>query len=202
MASSRELPLLFLLVVARAAIHAAAAVPVPAPAQAQEYCGDSLAGLMECRSFVFGGAAAPSRACCAAYGAVYASDDDHLCLCYVDDGTFWRAAGYDVDYATGDSFQIPERCGQVGPPIEFWCEESGQLPPYGPQGTPPAQPPAAAAATPMAQPPAPSGSSSVATAPTFTSPPPPPPPTSKAKRHSSPELLMLLVAIAAVCSII
>uniref|UniRef100_K3ZLC4 Bifunctional inhibitor/plant lipid transfer protein/seed storage helical domain-containing protein n=1 Tax=Setaria italica TaxID=4555 RepID=K3ZLC4_SETIT len=66
MASSSKLPLLFLLLVA-------AAVQLAPPAQAapQVYCGDSLSGLMECRSFMFGGAAAPSPACCAAYEATF-----------------------------------------------------------------------------------------------------------------------------------
>ena len=106
MASSRELlPFLFLLVAAVAL----------APARAQEYCGDSLAGLMECRSFMFGGAAAPSPACCAAYEAAF--DADPFCLCYVADGTFGRATGYDVNVS--DALRIPAGCGQADPPIEL-----------------------------------------------------------------------------------
>ncbi|CAL4987245.1 unnamed protein product [Urochloa decumbens] len=167
--SSRKLPLLLsLLAVVVAAFHASAAapVPVPAPPAAQKYCGDTLAGLKACGSFVFGGAAAkPSRACCAAYAAVYASAES-LCLCYLDDGTFWRAVGYGggggANATAGDdsSFMIPESCGQVGqPPIEFRCEESGpdDIPPYGPQGSP-AQPPAiSAGGPPTARPPPESG---------------------------------------------
>ena len=102
MALSRELlPFLFVLV---AAVE---------PARAQEYCGDSLAGLMECRSFMFGGAAAPSPACCAAYEAAF--DADPFCLCYVADGTFGRATGYDVNVS--DALRIPAGCGQADPPI-------------------------------------------------------------------------------------
>ena len=104
MAPSRELlPFLFVLV---AAVE---------PARAQEYCGDSLAGLMECRSFMFGGAAAPSPACCAAYEAAF--DADPFCLCYVADGTFGRATGYDVNVS--DALRIPAGCGQADPPIEL-----------------------------------------------------------------------------------
>ena len=105
MAPSRELPLLFLLA---AAAFLAAAV-------AQEYCSDSLAGLTECRSFLFGGAAAPSPACCAAYEAAF--DADPFCLCYVADGTFGRATGYDVNVS--DALRIPAGCGQADPPIEL-----------------------------------------------------------------------------------
>ncbi|CAO2142128.1 unnamed protein product [Urochloa humidicola] len=177
MASSRKLPLLFLL----AAVLAVAAVL----AQAQEYCGDSLAGLMECRSFMFGGAASPSPACCAAYEAAF--DADAFCLCYVADGTFGRATGY--DFKVSDALRIPAGCGQPDPPIELCSMKGLVLPPYAPQGTP-AQSPATAAA-PTAQPP--SGSSEPP--PSFTS-PPPPAPTSMASRDDSGELLILMLAAA------
>ncbi|CAL4980459.1 unnamed protein product [Urochloa decumbens] len=241
--SSRKLPLLFiLLAVVVAAVHAAAAaapVPVPAPAQAQKYCGDTLAGLKACGSFVFGGGAAkPSPACCAAYAAVYASGES-LCLCYLDDGTFWSAVGAGDANATAaaaaKSFLIPDKCGQVGrPPIQFRCEDSGpdEIPPYGPQGTPPAQPPAISAGAggaPTAQAPSESGPEKIppphGPQGTPAAQPPPaisagagdapkaPPPSAhsvdigsrsiaKARRDSSPELLMLLVVVAALCSII
>jgi hypothetical protein len=110
--SSRKVPLLIFLVAA------AAAVLLAPPAQAaspQEYCGDSLSGLMECRSFMFGGAAAPSPACCAAYEAAF--DANPFCLCYVADGTFGRATGYDVNVS--DALRIPAACGQADPPIEL-----------------------------------------------------------------------------------
>lgn len=110
--SSRKVPLLIFLVAA------AAAVLLAPPAQAaspQEYCGDSLSGLMECRSFMFGGAASPSPACCAAYEAAF--DANPFCLCYVADGTFGRATGYDVNVS--DALRIPAACGQADPPIEL-----------------------------------------------------------------------------------
>ncbi|PUZ45314.1 hypothetical protein GQ55_8G212700 [Panicum hallii var. hallii] len=175
MASSRELPLLFLL--AAAAFLAAAVVPAPAQPQPQpqEYCGDSLAGLMECRSFMYGGAAAPSPACCAAYEAAF--DADPFCLCYVADGTFGRATGYDV--SVSDALRIPAGCGQADPPIELCSMQGLVLPPYAPQ-------PPAAAAAPTSQP---SSGSSEAT------PPPPPAPTSKASDESA-SLILLLVGVA------
>ncbi|PAN43183.1 hypothetical protein PAHAL_8G216200 [Panicum hallii] len=177
MASSRELPLLFLL--AAAAFLAAALVPAPAQAQLQEYCGDSLAGLMECRSFMYGGAAAPSPACCAAYEAAF--DADPFCLCYVADGTFGRATGYDV--SVSDALRIPAGCGQADPPIELCSMQGLVLPPYAPQ-------PPAATAAPTSQP---SSGSSEAT------PPPPPAPTSKASDESA-SLILLLVGVALLLS--
>ncbi|RLM70208.1 non-specific lipid transfer protein GPI-anchored 2-like [Panicum miliaceum] len=184
MAPSREL--LFLLV---AAAFLAAAV-VPAPAQAQEYCGDSLAGLMECRGFMYGGAAAPSPACCAAYEAAF--DADPFCLCYVADGTFGRATGYDVSVA--DALRIPAGCGQADPPIELCSMQGLVLPPYAPR--PPAT---ATAASPTAQ--APSGSSEKPPPP-FTSPPPPPPaPTSGASDESA-ALMLLFAGVALLLSCI
>ncbi|CAN6372571.1 unnamed protein product [Urochloa humidicola] len=179
MASSRKLPLLFLLAVFLA---------VAAPAQAQEeYCGDSLAGLMECRSFMFGGAAAPSPACCAAYEAAF--DADAFCLCYVADGTFGRATGY--NFNVSDALRIPGGCGQPDPPIELCSMQGLVLPPYAPQGTP-AQSPASAAA-PKAQPPSASGSSE---APPSLTPPPPPAPTSMANSDESGQNVLLLIAAA------
>ncbi|CAN6363227.1 unnamed protein product [Urochloa humidicola] len=188
MASSRKLPFLFLLL---AVFLAASAVPsqAQAQAQAQEYCGDSLAGLMECRSFMFGGAATPSPACCAAYEAAF--DADAFCLCYVADGTFGRATGYDVNVS--DALRIPAGCGQPDPPIELCSMQGLVLPPYyaPAQGTP-AQPPATAGA-PTAQP----NSGSSEAPPSFNSPPPPPPPTSMANRDGSGEIVLLFVAAAA-----
>ncbi|KAJ1255936.1 hypothetical protein BS78_K130900 [Paspalum vaginatum] len=181
---SRKLPALFFLVVAAAAAFLAATA-------AQEYCGASLAGLSECQSFMYGGAAAPSTACCAAYEAAF--DADPFCLCYVADGTYGRATGFDVD--VDHALQIPAGCGQPQPPIELCSMDGLVLPPYAPQGTP-AQPPSAAG--PAAQPP--TGSSG--TPPSFTPLPPPPPPTSSAKRDALPELLVLLVGTAIVCSIV
>jgi ABC-type amino acid transport substrate-binding protein len=104
---------LFLILVAAAA--AFLCTTVPAVAAAQGYCRDSLAGLKECESFMYGGAAAPSATCCAAYEAAF--DADPFCLCYVADGTYGRATGYDVDVTHG--LQIPARCGQAQPPIEL-----------------------------------------------------------------------------------
>jgi hypothetical protein len=87
-----------------------------AAAAAQPYCRDSLAGLMECKSFMHD-AAAPAS-CCAAYQAAF--DADPFCLCYVADGTFARATGTDVARA----LQIPVSCGQVAPPIELCSSKS------------------------------------------------------------------------------
>ncbi|OEL25137.1 hypothetical protein BAE44_0013844 [Dichanthelium oligosanthes] len=177
--SSRKLPLLFLL------LAAALLAPAVVPAQAEDYCGDSLAGLTECESFMFGGASAPSPACCAAYEAAF--DADPFCLCYVADGTYGRATGYDVDVTS--ALRIPAACGQARPPIELCSMQGLVLPPYAPQGTP-AQPPAAAAA-PMAQPP--SGSSE---APPSSTSPPPPAPTSSANRDEEVAALIMLLAAA------
>ncbi|KAG0530364.1 hypothetical protein BDA96_05G179700 [Sorghum bicolor] len=117
MASPRQLPLrhLFLLLVAAASAFLATVVIPAAAAQEGYSCRDSLAGLKECESFMYGGAAAPSAACCAAYEAAF--DADPFCLCYVADGTYGRATGYDVDVAHG--LQIPARCGQGQPPVEL-----------------------------------------------------------------------------------
>ncbi|XP_062181785.1 non-specific lipid transfer protein GPI-anchored 19-like [Phragmites australis] len=104
MASSPRLPLFFLLLAALAAA-----------APAQEYCRDSLAGLTDCRSFMIGSAPAASAACCAAYSAAFNADP--FCLCYVADGTYGRATGYDVDVTR--ALQIPESCGQAAPPVEL-----------------------------------------------------------------------------------
>nr|CAB3490127.1 unnamed protein product [Digitaria exilis] len=172
--SSRRLPLLLVLLLLAAASFLATAQA------AEEYCGDSLAGLTECRSFMYGGASAPSPACCAAYEAAF--DADPFCLCYVADGTFGRATGYDVTVA--DALRIPAACGQPEPPVELCSMQGLVLPPYSPEGTP-AQSPAAA---PTAEPP--SGSSEAP--PSFTS--PPPPQTSKA--NSSGGVKLLLVAVA------
>ncbi|RCV38696.1 hypothetical protein SETIT_8G163300v2 [Setaria italica] len=179
MASSSKLPLLFLLLVA------AAVLAPPAQAAPQVYCGDSLSGLMECRSFMFGGAAAPSPACCAAYEATF--DANPFCLCYVADGTFGRATGYDVNVS--DALRIPAACNQFQPPIELCAMQGLVLPPYAPEGTR-AQPPATAAAAPTALPP--SGSSEAP--PSFTY-PPPPAPTSKADPSEDAFLLLVATAI-------
>jgi ABC-type amino acid transport substrate-binding protein len=117
MAPPRQLPFrlhLFPILVAAAAFLATVVVPAAATAQGS-YCRDSLAGLKECESFMYGGAAAPAAACCAAYEAAF--DADPFCLCYVADGTYGRATGYDVDVTHG--LQIPARCGQAQPPIEL-----------------------------------------------------------------------------------
>ncbi|KAG2562853.1 hypothetical protein PVAP13_8KG215200 [Panicum virgatum] len=115
---------------------------------------------MECRSFMFGGAAAPSPACCAAYEAAF--DADPFCLCYVADGTFGRATGYDV--TVSDALRIPAGCGQADPPIALCSMQGLVLPPYAPR------PPVAAGASPTGQP---SSGNSPST------PPPPPVPISK-----------------------
>ncbi|CAN6310740.1 unnamed protein product [Urochloa humidicola] len=170
MASSRKLLFLLLAVVAAAFLHVTAAArglqPPPAPAPAHKYCGDTLAGLKACGSFVFGGASKPSPACCAAFDAVYTSGES-LCLCYLeDDGTFWRAVGAgdaNAAAAAAESPKIPYKCGHASwPAIEFRCDETApdDIPPFGPQGTPPAQPPAisgGAAGAPTARPPSDSG---------------------------------------------
>ncbi|XP_021317798.1 non-specific lipid transfer protein GPI-anchored 2 [Sorghum bicolor] len=190
MASPRQLPLrhLFLLLVAAASAFLATVVIPAAAAQEGYSCRDSLAGLKECESFMYGGAAAPSAACCAAYEAAF--DADPFCLCYVADGTYGRATGYDVDVAHG--LQIPARCGQGQPPVELCNMEGLVLPPYTPQDTtPPAQRPAAADAPTNAQPPSASGSSLLPVAPpTFTSPPPP--------SSEAPDLLPEFVVLLAV----
>nr|CAB3491859.1 unnamed protein product [Digitaria exilis] len=165
--SSRRLPLLVLLLLAAASFLATAQA-------AAEYCGDSLAGLTECRSFMYGGAAAPSPACCAAYEAAF--DADPFCLCYVADGTFGRATGYDVTVA--DALRIPGACGQPEPPVEL-CSMQGL--------STTAQSPAAA---PTTQPT--SGSSEAPPSSSFTS----PPPSQTSKANSSGGVKLLLVAVA------
>ncbi|KAF8700069.1 hypothetical protein HU200_034430 [Digitaria exilis] len=171
--SSRRLPLLVLLLLAAASFLATAQA-------AAEYCGDSLAGLTECRSFMYGGAAAPSPACCAAYEAAF--DADPFCLCYVADGTFGRATGYDVTVA--DALRIPGACGQPEPPVELCSMQGLVLPPYAPESTTAQSPAAAPTTQPTSGNPPPSSS--------FTS----PPPSQTSKANSSGGVKLLLVAVA------
>jgi hypothetical protein len=111
--SPKQLPLILLVLTALLAVAAAA--------QQQEYCRDSLAGLMECKGFMHDAAAiTASPSCCAAYQAVF--DADPFCLCYVADGTFARATETGVDVRR--ALQIPVSCGQVAPPIELCSSES------------------------------------------------------------------------------
>ncbi|KAL6654860.1 hypothetical protein ACP70R_008325 [Stipagrostis hirtigluma subsp. patula] len=175
MASSTKLP--FLLLVVIFAALAASAAPA-AQAAAEEYCRDTLAGLMDCQGFMFHGAPAPSAACCAAYGAAF--DADPFCLCYVADGTYGRATGLDVNVTR--ALQIPAGCGQAAPPVELCSMQGLQLPPY----DQPAQSPATAA-SPTAQPP--SGS---AQRPSLA---PPPPSTSGADSDAADLMILLAAAI-------
>lgn len=110
---NKKLPLHHLFLLLAAFLFLAAAVP-SASAQAG-YCRDSLSGLKECEGFMYGGAAAPSAACCAAYEAAF--DADPFCLCYVADGTYGLATGHRVDVA--HALQVPATCGQAQPPIEL-----------------------------------------------------------------------------------
>ncbi|XP_062198318.1 non-specific lipid transfer protein GPI-anchored 19-like [Phragmites australis] len=183
MASSPKLPAFFFLLLA-----ALAAAAAPARA-AQEYCRDSLDGLMDCQSFMYGGALPPSAVCCAAYSAAFNADP--FCLCYVADGTYGRATGYNVNVTR--ALQIPASCGQAAPPVELCNMQGLVLPPYAPKGSPAA----AAAAAPTAQPPS---AGSVAP-PSFTS-PQPPPPTSHARRDSSLELIIVLAAMAVAVAVL
>ncbi|KAK3120247.1 hypothetical protein QOZ80_9AG0684320 [Eleusine coracana subsp. coracana] len=167
------------------------ALAAPAAAQQQqkqEFCRDTLAGLMECQAFMHDGAAA-SASCCAAYEAAF--DADPFCLCYVADGTFARATGTHVDVAR--ALQIPISCGQTAPPIELCNMEGLVLPPYEPQVT---QPDVFAAA-PEASAPAMQPGGDVAP-PSFTTPPPPPAPTSAADPLLSAGLVIMFAAVVVV----
>ncbi|EAZ18851.1 hypothetical protein OsJ_34388 [Oryza sativa Japonica Group] len=106
-----KLPLLLVLAVVTAAVSSAW-LPSPASAASDaaaggEYCRDSLSGLLACRDFMFGGAAAASPACCAAYSAAF--DADPFCLCYIADGVYGRSTGYDVNVT--HALEIPVSCG-------------------------------------------------------------------------------------------
>lgn len=191
MAMPRKLPVPFLLLFVAAAFLAAVA-PAPAQAAPQEYCANSLAGLTECQSFMYGGAAEPSSACCAAYEGAF--DANPFCLCYVADGMYGRATGFDVD--VDYALQIPAHCGQAQPPIELCSMQGLVLPPYdAPQGAL-AQPPAAAAPAPEPT----AGAGPSGPPPSLT--PPPPPPTSNAKLDSLPKLLVLLAGVVVAGSIL
>lgn len=114
-----KLPLLLVLAVVTAAVSSAW-LPSPASAASDaaaggEYCRDSLSGLLACRDFMFGGAAAASPACCAAYSAAF--DADPFCLCYIADGVYCRSTGYDVNVT--HALEIPVSCGLATPPIEL-----------------------------------------------------------------------------------
>lgn len=104
-----------------AVVTAAACLPSPASAASDaaagggEYCRDTLSGLLACRDFMFGGAAAASPACCAAYSAAF--DADPFCLCYIADGVYGRSTGYDVNVT--HALEIPVSCGLATPPIEL-----------------------------------------------------------------------------------
>ncbi|TVU24994.1 hypothetical protein EJB05_27467, partial [Eragrostis curvula] len=128
MSPKQRLPIVVLLTLAALAVAASPAA-AQQQQQPQEYCRDSLAGLMECQSFMHGAAAA-SPACCAAYEAAF--DADPFCLCYVADGTFARATGTVVDVAR--ALQIPISCGQAAPPVELCNMQGIVLPPYEPKG--------------------------------------------------------------------
>ncbi|KAL6841592.1 hypothetical protein ACP4OV_028531 [Aristida adscensionis] len=176
--SSSRLPLLLLFLLA-----AAIAAPTAARAQ-EEYCRDTLAGLMDCKEFMFRGAPAPSAACCAAYGAAF--DADPFCLCYVADGTYGRATGLDVNVTR--ALQIPAACGRAAPPVEICTMPGLELPPYEPRGSPAPSPAAAPAAQPPSGPVAP---------PSFTT----PPPTSGGEHDCSSLQLIVLFAATAVAFI-
>uniref|UniRef100_A0A0E0MGM3 Bifunctional inhibitor/plant lipid transfer protein/seed storage helical domain-containing protein n=1 Tax=Oryza punctata TaxID=4537 RepID=A0A0E0MGM3_ORYPU len=202
MARSR-LPLLVL-----AVVTAAAAAWLPSPGSAAsdaaggEYCRDSLSGLLACKDFMFGGAAAASPACCAAYSTAF--DADPFCLCYIANGVYGRSTGYDVNVT--HALEIPVSCGLATPPIELCNMQGLVLPPYEPSS--PQPPPAAKIAESPAATPAqsPTAAPSLPQAPKpsspppFTSPsplPPPPPPTSHGARGAPEGIGTVAAAVAA-----
>ncbi|TVU25007.1 hypothetical protein EJB05_27481, partial [Eragrostis curvula] len=181
MSPKTKLPVVLLLLAAALAMAAPAAAQQP-----QEYCRDSLAGLMECQGFMHGAAAA-SPSCCAAYEAAF--DADPFCLCYVADGTFARATDTVVDVPR--ALRIPISCGQAAPPVELCNMQGIVLPPYEPKGSAPA-----VAAVPEASAPAPvQPPSGFVTPPSFTTPPSPPSPTSAADRtFTIPAVMIIMIA--------
>jgi hypothetical protein len=96
-------------------VLAAAALVVPSASAAEEYCRDTLGGLLSCHRFMFEGAPAASPACCAAYRA--AVEADPSCLCYIANGVYGRSTGYDVNVT--HALEIPTSCNQDRPPIEL-----------------------------------------------------------------------------------
>ncbi|CAM0948422.1 unnamed protein product [Alopecurus aequalis] len=104
-----------------------------ATSAAQEYCRDSLRGLLACNVFTFEGASVPPPACCDAYGAAF--NDAPLCLCYIANGVASRSIGHDVNLTR--ALEIPTRCGQVQPPVEFCGTQGLELPLYEPEALPP-----------------------------------------------------------------
>ncbi|BAT14617.1 non-specific lipid transfer protein GPI-anchored 19 [Oryza sativa Japonica Group] len=202
-----KLPLLLVLAVVTAAVSSAW-LPSPASAASDaaaggEYCRDSLSGLLACRDFMFGGAAAASPACCAAYSAAF--DADPFCLCYIADGVYGRSTGYDVNVT--HALEIPVSCGLATPPIELCNTQGLVLPPYEPSS--PQQPPSAGklaespAATPAQSPtaaPSLPQAPKPSSPPPFTSPsplpPPPPPPTSHGARGATMGIGTVAAAVA------
>uniref|UniRef100_A0A0E0F704 Bifunctional inhibitor/plant lipid transfer protein/seed storage helical domain-containing protein n=1 Tax=Oryza meridionalis TaxID=40149 RepID=A0A0E0F704_9ORYZ len=191
---------LSLLLVVLAVVTAAACLPSTASSASDaggggggEYCRHSLSGLHACRDFMFGGAAAASPACCAAYSAAF--DADPFCLCYIADGVYGRSTGYDVNVT--HALEIPVSCGLATPPIELCNMKGLVLPPYEPSS--PQQPPSAGklAESPAAAPEQPpTAAPSLPQAPPFTSPSPPPPLTSHGARGATMGIGTVAAAVA------